>query len=247
MPQSLTALLRSFRSGFLNVRIDRSPLTGDRVPARHSNGRRWRLYIFSAQVSEMGLNVESGVQTLYYGLGIIFMLGGAGGGLHQGTARPHQQARKSAKRVSGVRGRALSKLKRTLPSDPRPWSTHRSRSPSRPALTSELSSLWVICGKSSQRWNSFAPPRLARRRQIRRRQVRDSTCACLREAMLYQVMPRNAVNTRCAARNWPQRPARLNRERCFSSCQKTGRNLQFNNRTPLPQLPMKLCSKSPLI
>ena len=95
MPQSLTALLRSFRSGFLNVRIDRSPLTGDRVPARHSNGRRWRLYIFSAQVSEMGLNVESGVQTLYYGLGIIFMLGGAGGGLHQGTARPHQQARKS--------------------------------------------------------------------------------------------------------------------------------------------------------
>ena len=128
-----------------------------------------------------------------------------------------------------------------------PWSAHRSRFPSRPALTSELSSLWVICGKSSQRWNSFAPLRLARRRQIRRRQVRDSTCACLREAMLYQVMPRNAVNTRCAARNWPQRPARLNRERCFSSCQKTGRNLQFNNRTPLPQLPMKLCSKSPLI
>jgi hypothetical protein len=55
----------------------------------------------------MGLNVESGVRTLYYGLGIIFMLGGAGGGLHQGTARPDQQARKSAKRVSGVRGRAI--------------------------------------------------------------------------------------------------------------------------------------------
>ena len=154
--------------------------------------------------------------------------------MYRAAATTHQRAR--LRGCEGVLGhRTVPCAAHGLQAERTLWPAHRSPFPSRPGLTSELSSLWVVCGKSSQCWNSFAPPRLARRRQIRRRQVRDSTCVCLREAMLYQVMPRNAVNTRCAARNWPQRPARLNRERCFSSCQKTGRNLQFNNRTPLPQ------------
>ena len=45
-----------------------------------SQGIGWRLHVFSAQVSEMGAmigSVETGVQTLYDGLGIVFMLGGA--------------------------------------------------------------------------------------------------------------------------------------------------------------------------
>jgi hypothetical protein len=53
---------------------------GRRVAARHPNRCCRRLHAFSAQVGwawAMVGGVESGVQTLYYALGIIFMLGGA--------------------------------------------------------------------------------------------------------------------------------------------------------------------------
>jgi hypothetical protein len=49
-----------------------------RVAARHSNRCRWRLHVFSAQVSEMGRWNMSKLACKRFttGLGIIFMLGG---------------------------------------------------------------------------------------------------------------------------------------------------------------------------
>jgi hypothetical protein len=41
-------------------------------------------------------NGESGVQTLYYGLGIVFMLGGAVAAYVKRAAKPRWRARESA-------------------------------------------------------------------------------------------------------------------------------------------------------
>ena len=50
-------------------------------------------------------HVETGVQTLYYGLGV--MLGGVESRLRQESPRPHRQTRERACRVQAICGRAL--------------------------------------------------------------------------------------------------------------------------------------------